>query len=61
MDLFFFLHDLSVIVVQIESVFSGLIDHVHIRQSGKKLETIVTQEAHYFTDHDSVNVTFKNV
>ena len=52
---------ISVIVVHIESAFSGLIDHVHLRQSGKKLETIVTQEAHYFTDHDSVNVTFKNV
>ena len=46
--------------MHINSIISGLIDHVHIRQSGKKLETIVTQESHYFTDHESVNVTFKN-
>ena len=43
-----------------ESVISGLIDHVHLRQSERILRTIVTQEAHYFSDHESVNVTFKN-
>ena len=51
---------LSVIALYIESIISGLIDHVHLRQSEKKLKTIVTQESHYFSDHDSINVTFKN-
>ena len=51
---------ISVIVVNVESVATGLIDHVHLRLSERKLRTIVTQESHYYTDHDSVNITFKN-
>ena len=51
---------ISVIVVHVESIASGLIDHVHLRLSEKKLRTIVTQESHYYSDHDSVNITFKN-
>ena len=51
---------ISVIVVHVELVASGLIDHVHLRLSEKKLRTIVTQESHYYSDHDSVNITFKN-
>ena len=51
---------LSVFALYIESIISGLIDHAHLRQSEKKLSTIVTQESHYFSDHDSINVTFKN-
>ena len=51
---------LSVIALYIESIISGLIDHAHLRQSEKKLKTIVTQESHYFSDHESVNVIFKN-
>ena len=50
---------ISVILVHVESVATGLIDHAHLRLSEKKLRTIVTQESHYYTDHDSVNVTFK--
>ena len=51
---------ISVIVVHVESIASGLIDHVHLRLSEKKLRTIVTQESHYYSDHDSVNIIFKN-
>ena len=52
---------LSVIALYIESVISGLIDHAHLRQSEKKLTTIVNQESHYYSDHDSINVIFKNL
>ena len=62
--LFVFMHDLQqqilIIASHIESIILGLIDHAHLRRSEKKLRTIVTQESHYFTDHDSINVTFKN-
>ena len=47
------------IALYIKSIISGLIDHAHLRQSEKKLTTIVTQESHYYSDHDSINVTFK--
>ena len=50
-----------IIELHIESIISGLIDHAHLRPSERNLRTIVTQESHYYTDHDSVNVTFKNV
>ena len=60
-----FLHELQlqifIVALYIEAIISGLIDHAHLRRSEKKLKTIVTQESHYFSDHDSVNVTFKNV
>ena len=46
--------------LHIKSIISGLIDHAHLRRSEKKLKIIVTQESHYFTDHDSVNLIFKN-
>ena len=51
---------ISAILLHIDSAMSGLIDHVHLRQSEGKLRTIVTQESHYYSDHDSVNVIFKN-
>ena len=54
------LHELQLQIFWIASIISGLIDHAHLRVSEKKLKTIVTQESHYYTDHDSVNVTFKN-
>ena len=57
--LFMTLHELQT-AKYIESIMSGLIDHAHLRRSEKKLRTIVTQESHYFTDHDSVNLIFKN-
>ena len=41
--------------------FSGLIDHAHLRQAEKELTRTVMLESHYYTDHSSVNVTFKNV
>ena len=58
-NLFMTLHELQT-AKYIESIMSGLIDHAHLRSSERKLRTIVTQESHYFTDHDSVNLIFKN-
>ena len=52
-------HPVSVIVLYIKSAISGLVDHVHLRLS-KILRTIVTQESRYYSDHESVNVTFQN-
>ena len=42
-------------------IFSGIIDQAHLRQSDKKLTTTVTLESHYYSDHSSVNIIFKNV
>ena len=43
-------------------IFSGIIDHAHLRQSAdKELTRTVMQESHYYSDHSSINVIFKNV
>jgi hypothetical protein len=43
-------------------MFSGIIDQAHLRQpADKDLTRTVTLESHYYSDHSSVNVIFKNL
>ena len=43
-------------------IFSGIIDQAHLRQSAdKELTRTVQLESHYYSDHSSINVIFKNV
>ena len=43
-------------------IFSGIIDQAHLRPpTDKELTRTVTLESHYYTDHSSVNVLFKNL
>ena len=43
-------------------IFPGIIDQAHMRQSAdKELVKTVKLESHYYSDHSSVNIIFKNV
>ena len=43
-------------------LFPGIIDHAHMRQAAdKELIKTVKLESHYYSDHSSVNIIFKNV
>ena len=43
-------------------ILSGIIDQAHLRQSAdKKLTKTVQLESHYYSDHSSINIIFKNV
>ena len=43
-------------------LFPGIIDHAHMRQAAdKELIKSVKLESHYYSDHSSVNIIFKNV
>ena len=41
--------------------FPGIIDHAHLRESDKKLTRTLRQKCHYWTDHNSVNITFNSI
>ena len=43
-------------------IFPGIIDQAHLRQSADKaLANTVKLESHYYSDHSSVNIIFKNL
>ena len=43
-------------------LFPGIIDQAHLRQSADKtLANTVKLESHYYSDHSSVNIIFKNL
>ena len=43
-------------------LFPGIIDQAHMRQAAdKELIKTVKLESHYYSDHSSVNIIFKNV